>query len=572
MPINEDVAILIRKYAVKNAADYGRAEIGSVLGKVIKAAPGAPIPELKAEVQKAVDLVNGMDKAEVQKEYEPFRAEFEQKARDTAEKTAKPNFTIEGAEEGKVATRFPPEPGGYMHIGNLKQCLMSEEIARIYKGQIFLYFDDTNPEKCRQEFVDGIKADLKWMGVDFAKEYYASDYIEKVYECGRRLLRQGDAYVCACKSEEVEKGRESKTECAHRRQTPEQNMALFEDMLAGKYDEGQLAVRFAGDMKSDNAAFRDPTLFRVKKAEHYRQGTKYVVWPTYHINTLVIDNINGVTDVLRDKNYETWDPVHRSIIAKLGLSAPRMHYEARLNIEGETTSKRGTRDLIEKGAVSGWDDPRLVTVAALRRRGILPAAIRNFVLRFGMSKTDGVVKLEMLLSENKKLIDPIAKHLFFVKDPFKVVVKGEGSRPAKLRLHPSGDSGFRAYETWDEFYIPREDALALNAGDKIRLKDLMCVKVTAAGEKEILAEPAPAQEGKVIQWVSGRDYLECTVLVPEELFDGNGELRKDSLKVLDGYVESYAEKLEQHEAVQFERFGYCVLDDKEEGRFIFISK
>jgi glutamyl-tRNA synthetase len=572
MPISEEVQALIRKYAIKNAADYGRAELGSVLGKVVKSAPGVPMPELKAEVQRAVELVNGMDKAEIAKEYSPFRGEFEQKAKEIAEKTAKPNFAIEGAVEGKVVTRFPPEPGGYIHIGNLKQCLMSEEIARIYKGQIYLYFDDTNPEKCRQEFVDGMKADLKWMGVNFAKEYYASDFIEKVYESGRRLLRQGDAYVCACSADDVEKMRESKTECGHRKQTPEQNLALFEDMISGKYDEGQVIVRFAGDMKSDNAAFRDPTLFRIKKAAHYRHGNKYVVWPTYHINTLVIDNINGVTDVLRDKNYETWDPVHRSIIAKLGLTAPRMHYEARLNIEGETTSKRGTRDLIEKGVVTGWDDPRLVTVAALRRRGILPAAIRGFVLRFGMSKTDGVVKMEMLLADNKKLIDPIAKHLFFVRDPFKVVVKGEGSRSAKLRLLPSGDAGFREYETWDEFYIPGEDAAALGVGDLVRLKDLLCIRVGSKNEKEIMAEPVDSQEGRIVQWVSGRDYIECSVTMPETLFDENGELKKDSLKVADGYVESYADRLGVHETVQFERFGYCILDDKEACGFILISK
>ena len=243
-----------------------------------------------------------------------------------------------------------------------------------------------------------------------------------------------------CTEAEVEKNRELKANCKHRNQSAERNLALFEEMLAGKYDEGQAIVRLTGDMKSDNAAFRDPTLFRIKKAAHYRHGDKYVVWPTYHINTLVMDNINGVTDVLRDKNYESWDPVHKQIMLELGLTPPRMHYEAKLKIEGTTTAKREMRELIANGKVSGWDDPRLVTVAALRRRGILPAAIRSFVLRFGMSKTDGVVSMDMLLAENKKLIDPIAKHLFFVKDPFKVVVKGEKPLSVKLRLHPSQTS------------------------------------------------------------------------------------------------------------------------------------
>ena len=359
MPVNEEVTLLIRKYAIKNAADYGNAEIGSVLGKVIKSAAGTPIQELRAEVHRVVDLVNGIDKAGILMEYAPFAAEFEQKAKDTMEKTAKPNFTIEGAVEGKVVTRFPPEPGGYVHIGNIKQCLISDEIARMYGGEIYLYFDDTNPEKCKQEYVDGIKADTKWLGVNFSREYYASDYIETVYESGRRLLRQGDAYVCKCSGDEVEKNREAKAECEHRKQAPEQNLALFEEMISGRYDEGQAIVRLAGDMNSDNATFRDPTLFRIKKAAHYRHGSKYAVWPTYHINTLVIDNLNGVTDVVRGKEYEVWDEVHKKIISELGLIAPRMHYEARLKIEGETTSKRDIRDLIAKGAISGWDDPRL---------------------------------------------------------------------------------------------------------------------------------------------------------------------------------------------------------------------
>ena len=211
-------------------------------------------------------------------------------------------------------------------------------------------------------------------------------------------------------------------------------------------------------------------------------------------------------------------------------------------------------------------------MAALRRRGITPAAIRSFVLRFGLSKTDGVVKMEMLLAENKKLIDPIAKHLFFVKDPFKVIVKGEKPHGAKLRLRPTGDAGFREYKTWDEFYVPRDDADAANVGDMVRLKDMICVRISSKTEKEIVAEVVKGQEGRVVQWVSGRDYIESSVLVPEELFDEKGGVRKGSLKTVRGYVEAYADRLEAHEIVQFERFGYCILDDKESCRFILISK
>ena len=459
-----------------------------------------------------------------------------------------------------------------MTIGNSKQCLLSAEFARIYKGKVYLYFDDTNPEKCRQEYVDGMKRDTAWLGVKFDREYYASDFIEKVYGAGKKLMQKNDAYVCLCGGEEVKKNRLEKKECGHRAQTIEQNLNLFGDMLKGKYEEGQAIVRFKGDMASDNSAFRDPTLFRIKKTKHFRQGDKYVVWPTYHINTLVVDNINGVTDAIRDKNYEIWDSVHKKILADLGLKAPRFLYEARLNIKGAAAGKRVLRKLVKEGMVTGWDDPRLTTIVALKRRGIQPEAIRNFVLRFGMSKTDSLVSMDMLLAENKKLIDPIAKHLFFVRDPVKVTVKDAPKTEAKLRLHPSNDVGFREYHTNNIFYIDREDASTLEKGELVRLKDLVGLRIISETGNDVSAEAASTQEGKIMQWVSDGNYVKCSVLIPEELLNDDETVRKDSLKTVEGYVESYASKLKAHEIVQFERFGYCVLDDEKKLTFIFTSK
>ena len=562
----------IRKHAIKNAIDYGKAKLENVIGKAIKELPGIPVPEIKTEVQAAVDAVNAMSAAELEKEYAPFKETFEQKAKEKIEKTAKPTMAIEGAEEGKVVTRFPPEPGGYMTIGNSKQCLLSEEFAKIYKGKVYLYFDDTNPEKCKQEYVDGMKRDTAWLGVRFDKEYYASDFIEKVYDCGRKLMQKNDAYVCLCGGDEVKKNRLAMVECKHRLQAAEQNLSLFDDMLKGKYEEGLAIVRFKGDMASDNSAFRDPTLFRIKKTKHYRQGEKYVVWPTYHINTLVVDNLNGVTDAIRDKNYEIWDGVHRKILADLGLKPPRFLYEARLNIKGAAAGKRVLRKLVKEGMVAGWDDPRLTTIVALKRRGIQPEAIRSFVLRFGMSKVDSMVSMDMLLAENKKLIDPIAKHLFFVRDPVKIIVKDAPRTDAKLRLHPSNDVGFREYHANGTFYIDREDASVLKKGELIRLKDLIGLRITAKADDCISTEISSNQEGKIMQWVSDGNYMKCSVMIPGELLNDDETVRNDSLKVAEGYVESYASKLKEREIVQFERFGYCVLDEAKSLRFIFISR
>lgn len=574
MALSEATRKEIRKFALKNAIDFGKAEVGAVLGKILANEPSlrSDVATARSAVEEVVREVNGMKAAELKRAFSKYEGEFERKAEEIVEKSSKHKMEVDGAEEGKVVTRFPPEPGGYITIGNMKQCMLSHEIAKRYEGKIYLYFDDTNPEKCRQEYVDATKRDTAWMGVKFAKEYYASDFIGKVYDAGRRLIRQGDAYVCMCSADDVEKKRKTKSECKHRKQTPARNLSLFEEMIKGKHDEGKAIVRLKGDMKSDNATFRDPTLFRIKKMKHYRQGGKYVVWPTYHLNTPVVDSINGVTDVVRDKSYEIWDGVHKSIISNLGLTAPRMHYEARLKIEGQPTGKRVIRELVANGKLTAWDDPRLITIAALRRRGILPEAIKNFVLRFGFSMTDATVPMEMLLAENRKLIDPVAKHLFFVRDPVKLMVKGEGPRRAKLRLHPAKNIGFREYEAWDEFYISRDDADALEVGSDIRLKDFLGVRILSKLPKEITAEPAKAKEGRIVQWVSGRDHISCSVLMPELPMDDKGEFKEGSLKTAEGYVEAYADKLKEHEIVQFERFGYCILDDKKALRFILVSK
>jgi len=331
-------------------------------------------------------------------------------------------------------------------------------------------------------------------------------------------------------------------------------------------------LRLNLDIASLNTTMRDPVAFRIMTERHYRQGTKYRVWPTYDFNTPIVDSLEGITDVIRDKDYELRDELYMTILDLLGLRKPRIRSMARLKIIGNMTSKRKTNALIKDGSLSGYDDPRLITVPGMRRRGIQPQAIREFVLKSGMSKNDSRVSIDALLAENRTVIDPIAKHLFFVKDPFRVVVKGEGSRPAKLRLHPTNDMGFRKYDTWDEFYISKEDGDSLEEGETFRLKDLMAVKAVSVTEKGITGSAVQSDEGKVLQWVSGRDYVECSVLVPGALVDERGEFIKDSLGTVGGYAESYVDKLAAHDIVQFERFGYCILDDRKSRRFIMTSK
>lgn len=578
MAIDDETAALIKKYAIKNAVDYGKAETGSVLGKIISLSIGIKVPELRKAVDEEVSRINRMDRQELEDEYKPFAAEFEQKAREKALEASKHSMVIEGALGGAVITRFPPEPGGYIHIGNAKQCILSNEIATKYRGKIYLYFDDTNPEKCRQEYVDGIKEDMEWLGIKFDKEYYASDNIEKVYQSAAKLIASGNAYVCLCSAEEIKKKRHERVACAHAAQSPEQNASMFSEMLAHKYDEGEAVVRLKGEMAADNATFRDPTLLRIKNTKHYRQGNKYIVWPTYHINTPVMDHLYGITDVIRGKEYEIWDEVNKRMLNLLGITPPRFHYEARLSIIGNTTAKRVIRKLISEGLISGWDDPRLLTIIALRRRGIQPEAIKEFVMRFGMSRTDSSVPMDMLLAENKKIIDKFSKHLYFVDNPVEMIIKDLGIDRAILPLHPQKELGVREYSIGDSLFISGADAASLKEGEMVRLKGLADIKITKTGsgisaEKAVIsARAADGQHYKIIQWVSAAARVECSVEMPMRMLDDLGNFNHKSLVTISGYAEGYADRLEHGEIVQFERFGYCILDNNTEKKFIFISK
>lgn len=573
--IGEDALRFARKYAVKNAYDYGEAQLSSVLNKTISAFPALKkdIRELAKGIGAVIAEVNAMDDLQVKEEYERYRQEFELEQRGKEEK-GKPKLVLDGAVEGEVVTRFAPEPSGYMHVGHASAAFLAREIADAYRGRCFLYFDDTNPEKEKQEYVDAFKHDLDWLGIRFDREYYASDNIEKMYGYARQLMKDGRAYVCTCPGDTIKKNRFEGNPCAHRDADAGTNLSLFERMLNGGFGEGEAVVRFMGDMASENTAMRDPTLFRIKKVRHYRQGDKYVVWPGYDFNTPINDSIEGVTDAMRTKEYELRGVLYDRVLDSLGLRKPRMHLHARLPIKGQPRQKREVRKLVSEGIVSGWDDPRLTTITALRRRGIMPEAIREFVLSVGASMNESVMSIDRLLANNKRVIDTIAKHLFFVHDPVRLALKDAQRLSAKLRLYHDKDE-FREYGTDGTFYISGEDAAAIAAGDTVRLKDFLDVRIVSAGKNGMTAEKAePAEHSRIIQWVPDNDFLECSVAIPGELVDDDGNVLPDSLRTANGYVEGYAAKLALHDIVQFERFGYCILDSKDGKalRFIFISK
>ncbi|MFH0738143.1 MAG: glutamate--tRNA ligase [Candidatus Micrarchaeota archaeon] len=556
---------IIAKHVLKNAFDYGKANAGAVVGKVIAECPDCKkdMKATMAKINAEISRVAKLSKAEIEREMSHF--EYAEK------KEEKKGFDIEGAEMGKVVVRYPPEPNGWPHIGHAKAFCLSWTIAQQYKGKAMLRWDDTNPEAEKAEFLDAIRDGIKWLGLTYDEEKYCSDYIQQMYSYCEKLIKQGDAYSCHCSQDDIAKGREEMRRCDCAKKDVSTHLAEWKKMLDGSIKEGGATIRLKGDMSSQNTVMRDPALFRIITAPHYRQGNKYRVWPTYDFQGSVMDSILGITAPIRSKEYELRDELYAYLLKKLDLRIPKMITISRLAIKNAPISKRLLRPLVETGKLWGWDDPRLPTLAGLKRRGITPEAIRSFVLSFGISKVESEPDWEALLSENRKVLDPISKHFFFVPDPVELKVHGLEHQEIELKSHPKSDLGMRAIAVSGTVTIPKADAKGIKEGEVFRLKDLCNVKLLKSEKGkmtgQLIPEGEPAQ--RKIQWV-GTDRLACEILVPKDLLDEKGEFNKKSLEKIDGFCEAGCANLEIGTIVQFERFGFCRLDKKENGRYVFI--
>jgi len=562
-----DLREIARKYALKNAYEYGKAQTGNIIGKVIADAPEAK-KDVKAAMQivsEVVAEVNALPRGRIEAELSKY--EF------TKKEEAPKRWELPGAVEGKVVTRFLPEPNGHMHIGHAKSAWLSAEFARQWKGKIILRFDDTNPEKEKAEYVNAIREAAKWLGLEFARESFTSDMMPQFYHYAKKMIENGDAYVCTCPREEIAKKRAAGEECTCRSNSPKRNLEMWGEMISGKLEEGQAILRLKGDMKALNTVMRDPTLFRIVKTPHYRKGTQYCVWPTYDFEVSIADSLDGVTHALRSKEYELRDELYYEIVGRLGLRKPYIYDFSRLQLKGTMLSKRFLAPLIEQGKVFGWDDPRLPTILGLKRRGILPEAIKDFVLSFGLSKVESEPNWDALLSENRRLLDPIAEHYFFVPQPVRVGVKNATNEIVKLKKLHTPNSPVREIKTTSVFYIPKSDADALAIGETVRLKDLYNIRITGrATDGSLSAEYVGNEsiEAKKIQWV-GEPYVEISVAVLGDLFR-DGEFNPDSLRWDVGFAEPAVGKLAEGSIVQFERYGFCRLDNKKEMKFILSCK
>ena len=482
--MSEDIREKITKLALQNALDHGKTQDKIVLGKILGTEPSlrTKVKEIMPTIIEVVNSVNQMSPDQIRRQIQDkFPDLLVEKPKKQEEREGLP--PLEGAEQGKVITRFPPEPNGYPHVGHAKAAIIDEEYAKMYGGKLILRFDDTNPEAERLEYYAAIKVGLDWLEVKYDRTKNTSDDIELLYKKGIEMLNGNHAYVCTCKQETISANRREMKPCKCSMGALEQNMERWDKMFS-KFGQGDAIVRFRGDMKSENTVMRDPVMFRIIETKHPLLGDKYRVWPSYDFAVAIEDSIDGVTHAFRTKEYELRNELYYTILDILKMRKPKVMEFSRLGFEGMPVSKRILRPLIEEGKVSGYDDPRLPTLEALKRRGIRPEAIRKFVLSLGFTKADTLAPFETLESFNRKIVDPESIRLHMVKNPESIRVQNLPSDTITMPNHPTKDMGKRTIELGEDFYVESEDIQNLKVGDAIRFMGLGNVKITSKSPVE----------------------------------------------------------------------------------------
>ena len=567
--MDDDLKKEIRKIALQNAVEHD----GKTKDKVVLSKSLGTIPELKnnvkeviPEIASIVSQVNGMSieeqKTEIQNNF-PEILDVKENVKE--ERVGLP--PLEGAEQGKVVTRFTPAPNGYPHIGHAKAAIISEEYAKMYGGKLVLRYDDTNPEDTRLEYWAAIKVGLDWLGIEFDEIKNTSDDIGLLYDKCVEMIKKNYAYVCTCKRDTISKNRKEMVSCECSMGDVKQNEERWERMFK-KYKPGEAVVRFRGDMESKNTVMRDPVLFRINDARHAQLAEEHRVWPSYDIAVAVEDSTDGITHALRSKEYELRNELYHAILDALDMRHPKMLEFSRLEFKGMPVSKRILRPLIDEGKVSSYDDPRLPTLAALERRGITPEAIRKFTLSLSLTKADTLAPFDSLEAFNRKIVDENSIRLFMVKDPKTLTIRNLPNSTVELPNHPSNKMGTRKVMVEDSVFLSSDDVKSLKIGDQLRLMGLGNVKITSVNSEitgEFTGDERDVNFMK-LQWVSQKNAHELKILIPQRLFVDD-KFNEESLEKINVYVEPHYLELKNGEEIQFVRFGYCRKDSSKQAIF-----
>ncbi len=520
------------------------------------------------------------------------------------------NIIDKDLEEGKytkIVTRFPPEPNGYLHIGHAKSILLNYGLAREYNGQFNLRFDDTNPTKEKEEFVDSIIKDVEWLGADFRGEVlYASNYFDQMYEAAVKLIKKGKAFVCDLSAEEIREYRGTLTEpgknSPYRDRSIEENLQLFEDMKAGKFEDGSKVLRAKIDMASPNINMRDPVIYRIARMTHHNTGDKWCIYPMYDFAHPIEDAIEGVTHSICTLEFEDHRPLYNWVVEELEYPNPPKQIEfSKLYLTNVVTGKRYIKKLVEDGVVDGWDDPRLVSLAALRRRGFTPSSLKTFMELAGVSKSQSSCDYAMLEYCIREDLKPVAPRYMGVLKPLKLVIdnypEGETEYFDIENNQDNENAGTRKISFSRELYIEQDDFMEeppkkyfrLFPGNEVRLKGAYFVKCVGFEKDEdgnitvVHATYDPETrsgsgfEGRkvkgTIHWVNAADALDAEVRLYENLIDEEkGKLNEDgtlnfnpnSLEIIEhAKLEKASGELKPGDHVQFIRNGYFCVDSKD---------
>ena len=541
----EEIRELIEKYALQNAVKYNAApNAGAVMGKLM-----GEHPELRARAKEVSPLVKEVllqvEKSSPEEWNSRLQAIAPELLTELSEKKEpdKGLPDLEGA-EGGVVMRFAPNPNGPPTLGSARGIIVNSEYVKKYGGKFIIRFDDTDPVKKRPmpEAYGWYLEDCKWLGAEPDLVITASERVDHYYPIAEELIRRGGAYVCGCAQAAFKEHKDKGIECRHRGQSVEENLALWKKMLDGSMAEGEAVLRVKTDMHHKDPAIRDWPAFRIVTAPHPLVGDKYRVWPLLDFESAVEDHLLGTTHIIRGKDLADSGSRQRYLYQHLGWQYPRVIHWGRIKIHqfgSFSTSK--LRKAIEAGEYSGWDDPRVPTVRAMRCRGIRAEALRKFMIDLGVGETDISISMDSIYAENRKIIDPEANRRFFVWDPVALVIEGDVPALAHAPLHPAIDRGWREIPAGNRLFVCRSDLEGMKVGDNIRLKDLCNIEITST-------EPARARflgkdvgkRTKIIHWAPA-DGPRVRVLRPDGMDEGVGEA-------------GIAEELGK--VVQFERYGF----------------
>jgi glutamyl-tRNA synthetase len=548
------------QYALENAIKFkGKANPGAVIGKILASNPEVKqdMKNVSIQINEIIKEVNSIPLEKQTQMLLEFNPEFhdQEKAKKQERKEQRKELPeLKNAIPGKVLTRIAPEPSKYNHIGHAASFLLNYMYALKYDGKCILRFEDTNPEKGAQEYVSAMEQDvLEYLDIKTEKTVFVSDHMDKYYEFGEQLIEKENAYTCICKSETISKLRREMKACPCRDKTSNQTMSDWIKMKNGELEEGSITLRLKIDMEHKNAVMRDPVIFRLSYKPHYRQNDKYKIWPMYDFENAIEEGLLGVTHVLRSNEFDSRIELQNHIRNLFNLPNPEIKQYARFNITGAITQGREIRALIESGDYIGWDDPRLVTLRALKRRGIVKEAFYELAKVIGMSKTSSNLDFSVIASINRSILDEKADRYFYIHDPVKIMIENAPELNIELDIHPHHRKGGRKFKTNNEFFVSKTDLDSIKEGELVRLMD--CLNFRKKENKFIFdsieVEKYKLEGKKIIHWVPTNSAIEISILMPD-------------CKETIGIAEENITNIQEDQVVQFERYAFCRLDSIDE--------